>query len=309
MKFGINFDHDVTVLFCQIDDFCKEYENHLGQNLIGNTPVSGSGEGVLSLSEIMTILMLYHLLNLRTFKYHYDFVSTYLRRYFPDLVSYNRFVELTKRAFVPMSLFTVMNTGKRTGVYYIDATKLEACHYKRSGKNKVFKNMADYGCTSIGKFFGMKLHLVINDQGELIAFKLTSGNVHDIKAVETISKDLHGMMFGDKGYVGKKVAETLLERGLKLITKVRNNMKKPLLSKLDKQLLRQRGIIETVIDHLKNHLNIWHSRYRSVINAMTHLVTALACYCIEPMKISAIKALADFSENSKNTKRNNLIKM
>ena len=150
----------------------------------------------------------------------------------------------------------MIKTGKRTRVYYVDATKMEACHYKRSGRNKVFKNMADYGCTSIGKFFGMKLHLVINDRGELIAFKLTSGNVHDIKAVEIISKDLHGMMFGDKGYVGQKVAKTLLERGLRLVTKVKNNMKKPLLSKFEKQLLRQRGMIETVIDHLKNHLNI-----------------------------------------------------
>ena len=309
MKFGTNFDHDITVLFCQIDDFCKEYESNLGQILIGNTPVSGSGEGMLSLSEIMTILMLYHLLNLRTFKYHYDFVSTYLGRYFPDLVSYNRFVELTKRAFVPMSLFTVVYTGKRTGVYYIDSTKLEACHYKRSSRNRVFKSMADYGRTSIGKFFGMKLHLVLNNQGELIAFKLTSGNVHDIKAVDTITKDLHGMIFGDKGYVGKKVAETLLERGLRLVTKVRSNMKKPLLSKLEKQLLRQRGIIETVIDHLKNHLNIWHTRHRSVINAMTHLVAALACYCLEPMKISAIKSLDDFSEGAKNTNDNNLVKI
>ena len=194
-------------------------------------------------------------------------------------------------------------------IYNIDATKMEACHYKRSGRKKVFKNMADYGCASIGKFFVMKLHLVINDQGELIVFKLISGNVDDIKAVETISKDLHGMMFGDKGYVGKKVTKTLLERGLKLITKVRNNMKKPVLSKLEKQLLRQRGMIETVIDHLKNHLNIWHSRHRSVINAMTHLVTALACYCLEPMKISAIKTLADFSAGSKNTEGNNVAKI
>ena len=101
--------------------------------------------------------------------------------------------------------------------------------------------MADYGCTSIGKFFGMKLHLVINDQGELIAFKLTSGNVHDVQAVETISKDLHGMMFGDKGYIGKKVAETLLERGLKMIPKVRNNMEKTFVKQIGKAVTETKG--------------------------------------------------------------------
>ena len=95
MKLGSNFNHDVTYLFCVIDDFCKEYEGNLGQNLIGNTPVPGLDKGQLSLSEIMTILMLYHFLDLRTFKYFYNFLSTYLKEYFPNLVSYNRFVELT----------------------------------------------------------------------------------------------------------------------------------------------------------------------------------------------------------------------
>ncbi len=69
-------------------------------------------------------------------------------------------------------------------------------------------------------------------------------------------------------------------------------MKKEPLSDYEQQLLNQRGIIETVIGHLKHHYQIWHTRHRSILNAMTHLVSSFsAAYAIEPLKISAIKRL------------------
>ncbi len=67
---------------------------------------------------------------------------------------------------------------------------------------------------------------------------------------------------------------------------------KPELNHFEKQLLNQRNLIETVIDHLKHHYQVWHTRHRSVINAMTHLVSALAAYAIEPLKLSAIKLIS-----------------
>jgi hypothetical protein len=69
-------------------------------------------------------------------------------------------------------------------------------------------------------------------------------------------------------------------------------MKSEVLSFYEQQLLNQRGIVETVIGHLKHHYQVWHTRHRSVLNAMTHLVSALVAYAIEPLKISAIKLLA-----------------
>ena len=104
-------------------------------------------------------------------------------------------------------------------------------------------------------------------------------------------KNLNGLAFGDKGYLGKKIFDELLEKGLKLITRKRKNMKKEILTEYEQQLLNQRGIIETVIGHLKHHYQVWHTRHRSMLNAITHLVSALAAYVIEPLKISAIKLL------------------
>jgi len=147
------------------------------------------------------------------------------------------------------------------------------------------------GLVGVGWFFGLKLHLVINDRAELIAFKITRGNEHDAKAGESLLQLLQGVAFGDKGYIGKELFSRLLKNGLKLITRVRKNMKAPVLSSLEKQLLDQRGVIETVIGHLKHHYHVWHTRHRSVVNAMTHLLAAIAAYVIEPLKMSAIKLL------------------
>lgn len=169
---------------------------------------------------------------------------------------------------------------------------MPVCHIKRSRRHKTFGEIAKYGRTSVGWFFGLKLHLVINDRGELIAFKITSGKQNDAKAGESIMENLAGLMFGDKAYIGKDLFSQLLNKGLKLITRNRKNMQAKIYSPFEKQLLDKRGMIETVINHFKHHFQIWHTRHRSVLNAMTHLMAGVAAYAIEPLKISAIKLLA-----------------
>ena len=134
---------------------------------------------------------------------------------------------------------------------------------------------------------------MINDKGEIMAFKMTTGNQHDSQCAEILLADLEGIGCGDKGYLSKPLFEKLLQNGLKLITRKRKNMKnQDKLSDFEQQALNQRNIIETVFDYLKHHYQIWHTRHRSIWNAMTHLVAALAAYVIEPLKISAIKLLA-----------------
>ncbi len=57
-----------------------------------------------------------------------------------------------------------------------------------------------------GGFYGFKLHLVINDMGEIIAFQLTQGNVSDnnTNLLLTLCKKLFGKLYGDKGYLVKQ---------------------------------------------------------------------------------------------------------
>lgn len=280
-------------IFCEVDDFCKELDEHMNHKLLaGPNPGKRGPNAGLSISEIMTILLMFHHVRFRDFKTFYvDFLERYWRCYFPHLPSYSRFITLMKRAIFPMTLFTQLHSGKRTGIYYIDSSCLPVCHLKRSKRHQTFESIAQYGRTSVGWFFGLKLHIVTNDRGELMAFKITKGNRSDSKEATSLLRELEGLAFGDKGYISKKLFETLFSNGLKLITRKRKNMKKERLCDYEQQLLDQRGLIETVIGHLKHHYHVWHTRHRSVWNAMTHLVSALAAYALDPLKISAIKLL------------------
>lgn len=287
-------EHQLIAIFCQIDDFCKEFDKNIAQPLLTGPSKGQRGPaGSLSVSEIMTIQVLFQMIGYRNFKTFYTcFLHVYWLRYFPKIPSYQRFVELMSRAIFPLTFFTQLNAGTKTGIYYIDGSCLPVCHLKRSRRNKVFKEISGYGKTSVGWFFGLKIHLVINNLGELIAFKITKGNVHDSAEAKSLLSSLEGLAFGDKGYIGKKIFDELLKNGLKLITRKRKNMKEKLmLTDYEKQLLNQRNLIETIFDCLKHKYHIWHTRHRSMLNAMTNLMAALAAYTIEPLSLSAFKLL------------------
>ena len=272
-------ESQLVSIFCEIDDFCKELDKNMSQlQLTGPSKGRRGPACCLSISEIMTVQILFQMVGYRNFKTFYtSFLQIYWKQYFPRLPSYQRFVELTHRALYPLTLFAQLKSGKKTGIYYIDGSCLPVCHLKRSKRNKIFREIAQYGRTSVGWFFGLKIHLVINNLGEMIAFKITRGNVHDGAAAKSLLLSLEGLAFGDKGYIGKKLFDELLKNGLKLITRKRKNMKKKLLvNDYEKQLLNQRNLIETVFDCLKHKYHVWHTRHRSIINAMTNLIAALA---------------------------------
>jgi len=287
-------EHQLVAIFCEIDDFCKEFDENISQPLLaGPTKGKRGPKCCLSISEIMTIQILFQMLGYRNFKTFYtSFLQVFWKQYFPALPSYQRFIEITSRAIFPLTLFAQLKSGKKTGIYYIDASCLPVCHLKRSRRNKVFKTIAEYGRTSVGWFFGLKIHVVINNHGELIAFKITKGNVHDGAEAKSLLASLKGLAFGDKGYIGKKLFDELFKNGLKLITRKRKNMKEKLkVNALEKQLLNQRNLVETIFDCLKHKYQVWHTRHRSMLNAMTNLMAALAAYTIEPLKLSAFKLL------------------
>ena len=275
----------IEEIFCEIDDFCNAIFAGETRRLLPNPERRRARESTLCLSEIMVIMILFHLSHYRTFKDYYEhcFIKT-LRGYFPALVSYNRFVELQKQAVPYLFLYMQHRTGAQTGIYFVDATKLPVCHNKRIPAHKTFKDIAQRGKTTTCWFFGFKLHLVINHKGEIMAFHLTAGNVDDRKPLLKLFKHLKGMAFGDKGYIGAEWAKKLAEMGVNLCTTVKNNMKKQLLSKLEKLLLRKRGIIETVNDLLKNICHIDHTRHRSPDNFLANLFSGLIAYQLRPRK-------------------------
>jgi hypothetical protein len=165
-----------------------------------------------------------------------------------------------KRVLFPLFVFLQGALGKCSGISFIDSTILTACHVKRISSHRVFYKMAKRGKTSTGWFFGFKLHLVINEGGEILAFMLTAGNVDYRKPIPTLVKDIFGKLFGDKGYLYSKLFEELWEKGIQLITKLRKGMHNKLMSLWNKLLLRKRGLIESVHNKLKNSCQIEHHR-------------------------------------------------
>jgi len=280
-------ENTLTTLFTLVDDFCKEFMPEWEKHLLASKAKKRKRACNLSPSEIMTICINFHRSNYRTFKHYYkDYVCKHLCHLFPDLVSYERFVNLMKSVLVPMCFFLQNFKGEKTGIYFVDSTLIKVCHIKREKQNKVFKGIAVKSRSTMGWFFGFKLHLLINDKGEIMAFKITAGNVDDRKPVPTMVKDLVGKLIGDKGYLSQKLFDQLYPQGLQLITKIKKNMKNKFIPMIDKLLLRKRAIVESVNDQLKNISQIEHSRHRSVWNFTVNMLAGLCAYMLQPKKPS-----------------------
>ena len=277
----------LIALFVDVDDFCQSLRAFLDSRRLGISTGRRGPKCRLSLSEVMTLIIYFQQSHYRTFKAFYtNYVQVHLRDEFPDLVSYSRFVELMPGALYPLCLYLQRRLGEPTGIAFIDSTPLPVCHNRRIRRHKVFADIAARGRTSMGWFYGFKLHLIVNDRGELLTFYLTAGNVDDRKPVPHMTRELWGKLFGDKGYISKDLFDELFERGLQLITGIRKNMQNRLMPMMDKILLRKRAIIETINDQLKNISQIAHTRHRSVNNFLVNLVAGLIAYTHQPKKPS-----------------------
>lgn len=179
-------------------------------------------------------------------------------------------------------------TGKCTGILFVDSIKIVVCDNRRIHQHKVFEGLAQRGRSWAGWFYGFKLYLIINEVGEIINFAFTPGNVDDRNKniIQTLIQDIFGKLFGDKGYLSKKLFEMLWNNGIQLIIKIKKNMKNNLMPMIDKLLLRKRALIESTNDQLKNISQLEHTRHRSPMNAMVNWVAALIAYSYQPKKPS-----------------------
>lgn len=278
----------LLALFGHVDDFCQLFEPRWQQQLLTQGVVQRVRPRQLCLSEIMTILIAFHTSHYRDFKAFYRVeVLGHWRAAFPGAVSYSRFVDFLPSALVPLCAYLRHCFGACTGITFVDATALAVCHNRRIAQHRVFAGLAARGKTSLGWFFGFKLHLCVNERGDLLKVLLTPGNTDDRKPVPRLAQRLFGTLFADKGYLSSALTQELLETfGLRLITPIKRKMKNRLLAVRDKLLLRKRAIIESIVDQLKNISQIEHSRHRSVTNFFVNLLGGLIAYCHQPKKPS-----------------------
>jgi hypothetical protein len=188
---------------------------------------------------------------------------------------------------VPLMLFLKhKGLGNSTGISFVDSAPLRVCHNRRIHQHKTFRGVAQRGQCSTGWFSGFKLHLIISDKEEILSFYLTKANVDDrnFKVQKSMTENLFGKLFGDKGYISRALSALLFGNGIQLIAKPRKNMKNQNISANDKILLRKRAIIECVNDELKNLGKLEHTRHRSINNLLINSLSGLSAYCFFPKK-------------------------
>ena len=275
----------IVEVFCFTDDFCKDLQAYYATHPLpaGLSPRHAAGrKASLSESEVLTILILYHLSGFKCFEYFYErLILKELKSYFPKAVSYTQFLALSRQACFHILLLAQCrcSLSSPTKHYYVDSKKLPVCDNKRIHSHRVFKELARHGKSSTGWFFGLKLHLVTNQYGQLMRFLVTPANVADNnkQVLSQLFKGLSGKCYGDKGYL-TTMMEELLEKGLHLVTKVRKNMKNMLMTFKDRINLMKRGTIEAVNDILMSVCDVDHTRHRNPINALVQIFSGLAAY-------------------------------
>ena len=273
---------NIITLFCEIDDFFLSHEKWQATHCLPKeTPPETRGRPrQLHHSEVMTLLIAFHQSGYRTFKHFYERrVCVYWRAEFPHLVSYSRFVQLKKEVLMLLTLYLHANLGECSGISFVDSTRLRVCDNKRISSHRVFAAHAGRSKTSMGWFYGFKLHLIINEKGDLLGFELTPGNTDDRQPLWKLSSErFFGNLYGDKGYISEDLRKWFNEQGINFCYKVRKNMKPLPLSISDEVLLKKRTIIESVIKELKTQTQVEHSRHRSFANFRVNVVAALIAY-------------------------------
>jgi len=214
------------------------------------------------------------------------FVCQYWRHYFLDLVSYTRMLKLLQATLPALCSYLKQRFDKPTGVAFIDSTSLKVCHNMRIPRHHVFAGEAKRGKGTMGWFYGFKFHLIMNDEGGLLAVKVTAGNVDDRQPVLDMVDKVTGSLYADKGYVSANLKAELAEQGIDFITGQRRNMKRQPISSWDRAMLSTRFIIERVFDQLKNMAQIDHTRHRSGISFMVNLMAGLIAYTFQAKKPS-----------------------
>lgn len=279
----------LTSIFYHVDNFCNDLDKSLMKRSVESAKKRGP-RAQLSQSEALTIVIFFHHSSVRTFKDYYRiYIKGLIRGAFPTAPSYNRFVEIMKWCLMPLYIFmSYCRLGVVTGISFVDSTSIKVCHNLRIRSNKVFKNIAARGKTSTGWFYGFKLHLIINEYGEIVAFDITTGNCDDRnqKTMDKLTKNLWGKLFGDKGYISARLFKRLYLKGVTLFTRLKKGMQNILMGIEDKLILKKRGVIESVNDILKSYCYIEHSRHRSPINFFVNLIAGIIAYSFRDKKPS-----------------------
>ena len=222
---------DITMLYFVIAEYLDIYEDNTVHNFIGGPKGKRKRQSTMGNAEFLTVLLMYPFSGYKNFKMYYLRGVDWNAISHKHMISYNRYIQLLPRYLRHLMVLSKCFKANHTGTFFIDSSEIPVCMMKRMGRNKVFKEIAKLGKSSKGWFYGFKFHIIINENGELVNFAFSKGNVDDRKVVEKLAGGLKGKLYGDKGYICSNLFQTMINKGLKVVTSVRNNMKNKLMRK------------------------------------------------------------------------------
>ena len=237
----------------------------------------------MSLTEVITlniIRVLNHFVDLKAFHRN---ALIFLKNDFPTLPNYENFLKATNKSFpyliiILHILLAISRINNSNSIKAIDSTSLPVCKNKRISRNKVCKGFAQRGKTTMGWFYGFKLHGISDLSGNLLSITITPGNIDDRKVFNNLFKNISGIILGDAGYIiNENIILKYLKKNIHLFTSVRNNMRK-IMSKNQHELLKKREAIETIWSVLKERLFIITSLARSITGLMRHYFYVILSY-------------------------------
>jgi hypothetical protein len=281
----ISSEEILVHLFCLVDDLVSEIQTN---QLNPPTQNSRGRTAVLCSSEIVTLGILYQWSGIKSVKGFYETAKHHklYQQAFPAWPSYKIFVEqMNLQSTLALNILVILlacnrttHTQRKQHLQFVDATPLPVCKNKRISSHKVAKEVAELGKSSTGWFYGFKLHITCNEQGELLSVTITPGNTDDRTPLKKLFKHLKGIVVGDAGYVSEKWKEYFEKIGIHLFTATKKTMKK-LMTKLQHCLLKRRQRIESVFHVLKDNLNMVSSLPRSVNGHFARYIYGLVAYC------------------------------
>ena len=272
---------EFTTLFCTIDDFFQKNEAIYWQYLKQENPKVRHRSGVLCLSEIIFIAVWYKNSQIHHFKAFYGMIKRFYSKLFKALPSYQRMIYLINQyQMVLQALHISLTSNTQTACAWVDSTTLPVCKNQRIQRHKSLKQIATRGKSSMGWFYGCKLHVLVDAQGHFIQTQLSHGHISDVKMLPKLSQGYIGKIFGDRGYISENLKDQLLKQGIELITYHRKNMRPVALSTKDEAMLRQRNKIETIFSLLKQQYNLVSSRHRSISGYFAGIYASLCAYQI-----------------------------
>jgi len=277
----------LITIYCFVDDFLKGIVRSISHALMKpNQSTPPTKKHNLAVAELVSLALFRFFTGHHNWKQFYRFIRTYHTGDFPNISNYQNFIASMNHlsCFAAVMLQGLMHffrtiTGLN-GVKIADSTKLEVCKVKREFTHKVAKSVAHKGKSSMGWFYGFKLHIVCNELMQILGIKITPGNTDDRKGLDMMWSKIFGSIIADAGYLGKNWFEKARFLGKHLFTAVKANMKK-IMTEVQHQLLNLRQRIESVFSVLKVRLGLETSLPRSVLGHFAHYLWCITAYQVD----------------------------